>query len=119
MELVNFYEVPRLAFASSCSVYGAAPGTVFLNEGSYLNPVSLYAQTRIDSEKIIFLHRGQAHHPHCAAPGHGVRLLQAHAFRPGRERDDPEGHGGKKGDRAGGQPGTGPLCIARTRPGPF
>ena len=54
MEMTNFYKVPRFLFASSCSVYGAAPGTVLLNEGSYLNPVSLYAETRILSEKIIF-----------------------------------------------------------------
>jgi nucleoside-diphosphate-sugar epimerase len=53
VELANLYEVSRLLFSSSCSVYGAAPRDVILNEGSYLNPVSLYAETRIVSEEIL------------------------------------------------------------------
>jgi len=53
VELADIYQVQRLLFASSCSVYGVAPGEVWLNEGSYLNPVSLYAETRIESERII------------------------------------------------------------------
>ena len=44
--------VARLVFASSCSVYGAN-SELILNEGSWLNPVSLYAQTRIQSEQIL------------------------------------------------------------------
>jgi lipopolysaccharide/colanic/teichoic acid biosynthesis glycosyltransferase/nucleoside-diphosphate-sugar epimerase len=44
--------VARLVFASSCSVYGAN-SELTLNEGSWLNPVSLYAQTRIQSEQIL------------------------------------------------------------------
>jgi nucleoside-diphosphate-sugar epimerase len=47
--------VQRLVFASSCSVYGANSELV-LNEGSWLNPVSLYAQTRIQSEKELLRH---------------------------------------------------------------
>jgi lipopolysaccharide/colanic/teichoic acid biosynthesis glycosyltransferase/nucleoside-diphosphate-sugar epimerase len=46
------HEVPRLVFASSCSVYGANSELV-LNEGSWLNPVSLYARTRIQSEEAL------------------------------------------------------------------
>jgi lipopolysaccharide/colanic/teichoic acid biosynthesis glycosyltransferase/nucleoside-diphosphate-sugar epimerase len=49
------HEVPRLVFASSCSVYGANSDLV-LNEGSWLNPVSLYARTRIDSEEYLLRH---------------------------------------------------------------
>ena len=44
--------VERLVFASSCSVYGAN-GSDFLHEDSHLNPVSLYARTRIMSEDIL------------------------------------------------------------------
>jgi nucleoside-diphosphate-sugar epimerase len=47
--------VPRLVFASSCSVYGANSELV-LNEGSWLNPVSLYARTRIQSEELLLHH---------------------------------------------------------------
>ncbi len=53
VDLCNFYGVERLLFASSCSVYGVAPPGILLNEGSYLNPVSLYAESRILSEEII------------------------------------------------------------------
>jgi lipopolysaccharide/colanic/teichoic acid biosynthesis glycosyltransferase/nucleoside-diphosphate-sugar epimerase len=48
-------EIPRLVFASSCSVYGANSDLV-LNEGSWLNPVSLYARTRIQSEEYLLRH---------------------------------------------------------------
>lgn len=52
VEACNHYKVRRLVFASSCSVYGANSELV-LNEGSKLNPVSLYAETRIMSEQVI------------------------------------------------------------------
>ncbi len=45
-------KVERLVFASSCSVYGAN-GTDLLHENSHLNPVSLYARTRIMSEDLL------------------------------------------------------------------
>jgi nucleoside-diphosphate-sugar epimerase len=53
VEACNFYGVRRLVFASSCSVYGASD-TSLLTETSRLNPVSLYARTRVLSENIIF-----------------------------------------------------------------
>jgi nucleoside-diphosphate-sugar epimerase len=53
IETANFYGVRRLVFASSCSVYGAADNGL-LSEQSPLNPVSLYARTRIMSEDVIF-----------------------------------------------------------------
>ena len=49
--------VQRLVFASSCSVYGAN-GTALLDETSWLNPVSLYARTRIMSEELLTQERG-------------------------------------------------------------
>jgi nucleoside-diphosphate-sugar epimerase len=52
VEVAEYYKVPRIVFASSCSVYGANSQLV-LNEGSRLNPVSLYAQTRIMSEQVL------------------------------------------------------------------
>jgi nucleoside-diphosphate-sugar epimerase len=44
--------VKRLVFASSCSVYGAN-GDGRLHEDSYINPVSLYARTRVMSEDLL------------------------------------------------------------------
>jgi nucleoside-diphosphate-sugar epimerase len=43
--------IPRFIYASTCSVYGV--GEDMLHEDSPLNPVSLYARTKIASEKII------------------------------------------------------------------
>lgn len=45
--------VGRFIFASSCSVYGATDKEV--DETSDLNPVSLYARTKIDSERELLL----------------------------------------------------------------
>ena len=44
--------VYRFIFASSCSVYGCSDSEV--KETDQLNPVSLYAQTKIDSENELF-----------------------------------------------------------------
>lgn len=52
VEACDFYGVDRLVFASSCSVYGASDEGL-LTEASSLNPVSLYARTRIMSEDVI------------------------------------------------------------------
>ena len=48
-------EVRRLAFASTCSVYGTSSETA--SEDSPTKPVSLYAQTKVDAEE--FLRRSQ------------------------------------------------------------
>jgi nucleoside-diphosphate-sugar epimerase len=57
VDACNFYGVRRLVFASSCSVYGSNNGG-FLTEQSRLNPVSLYARTRVLSENLLFDRRG-------------------------------------------------------------
>jgi nucleoside-diphosphate-sugar epimerase len=43
--------VKRFVFASTCSVYGACDG--ILDESSQLNPVSLYARSKIASEQVL------------------------------------------------------------------
>jgi nucleoside-diphosphate-sugar epimerase len=53
VDMCNYYKVKKLVYASSCSVYGASPSHVVLNEGSYRNPVSSYARTKIESEKMF------------------------------------------------------------------
>ena len=55
------YGVSRLVFASTCSVYGASDSVV--DETSELNPVSLYAATKIDSERILLASRSKRFHP--------------------------------------------------------
>ena len=56
IEECHFQGVKRIVFASSCSVYGAN-SDIMLNERSWLNPVSLYARTRIMSEEVLLQNR--------------------------------------------------------------
>ncbi|MFH0835324.1 MAG: SDR family oxidoreductase, partial [Candidatus Micrarchaeota archaeon] len=46
-------KIERFIFASTCSVYGASEGDSEITETSRLNPVSLYAETKIDCEKVL------------------------------------------------------------------
>ncbi|MEF8855773.1 MAG: NAD(P)-dependent oxidoreductase [Haloarculaceae archaeon] len=52
IETCKLHDIERLVFASTCSVYGASE-LMELNEGSVLNPLSLYAKSKIDAEEII------------------------------------------------------------------
>lgn len=52
VEVCKLHNVQRLVFASTCSAYGASE-LMELNEGSFLNPLSLYAESKIESEEII------------------------------------------------------------------
>jgi len=52
VEVCKLHDIERLIFASTCSVYGASE-LMELNEGSALNPLSLYAESKIESEEII------------------------------------------------------------------
>jgi nucleoside-diphosphate-sugar epimerase len=47
----KLHHINRFLYASTCSVYGT--GADLLDENAPLNPVSLYARTKIESEKII------------------------------------------------------------------
>ena len=47
------YQVNRLVYASSCSVYGGSEGTELLSENSPLNPLSLYAKMKVSSERAL------------------------------------------------------------------
>jgi nucleoside-diphosphate-sugar epimerase len=47
----KLHHINRFLYASTCSVYGT--GANRLDESAPLNPVSLYARTKIESEKII------------------------------------------------------------------
>lgn len=50
-EVAQTVGVRRFMFASTCSVYGASDG--ILDEGSELNPVSLYACSKISAEQVV------------------------------------------------------------------
>lgn len=53
--------VRRFVFASTCSVYGASDG--ILDETSALNPVSLYARSKIASERVLLSASGDGFCP--------------------------------------------------------
>lgn len=55
------FRIPRFIFASSCSVYGANDEVV--TENSTPNPLSLYAQSKIDSENEILRETADFFHP--------------------------------------------------------
>jgi nucleoside-diphosphate-sugar epimerase len=61
IEVAKGYGVKRFVFASSCSVYGITDFVV--DEHSALNPVSLYAQTKVDSEQALLSARSESFHP--------------------------------------------------------
>ena len=52
-EISKKSNVKKYIFASTCSNYGASLNDEYLSENSKLNPVSLYADTKIDSEKKL------------------------------------------------------------------
>ncbi|MDO8573466.1 MAG: NAD-dependent epimerase/dehydratase family protein [Candidatus Daviesbacteria bacterium] len=52
-ETCKYFQVNRFIYASTCSVYGQMEGNDELNENSALNPVSLYAKSKIQSEEGI------------------------------------------------------------------
>jgi nucleoside-diphosphate-sugar epimerase len=50
-EVGKGFGVKRFVFASTCSVYGASDE--ILDERSALRPISLYARTKVESEKVL------------------------------------------------------------------
>ncbi len=61
-ELSRRAGVGRFVFASTCSNYGrtADPGA-YVDEGSELHPVSLYAETKVEVEQSLLAHPAGAH----------------------------------------------------------
>jgi nucleoside-diphosphate-sugar epimerase len=61
IEIAKGHGVSRLLFASSCSVYGAAD--VEMCEHDTVHPISLYGQTKVDSEQALLNARSETFHP--------------------------------------------------------
>jgi nucleoside-diphosphate-sugar epimerase len=60
-EIAKGHGVGRFLFASSCSVYGATE--VEVDENSVVRPISLYGQTKVDSERALLNAAGISFHP--------------------------------------------------------
>ena len=61
IEIAKGHGVNRFLFASSCSVYGATEREV--DERSPVHPVSLYGQTKVDSEQALLEAASATFHP--------------------------------------------------------
>ena len=61
IEVAKGHGVGRFLFASSCSVYGATDHE--MDERSEVNPISLYAQTKVDSERALLGAQSEDFHP--------------------------------------------------------
>jgi nucleoside-diphosphate-sugar epimerase len=61
IEIAKGHGVSRVLFASSCSVYGATDFEV--DENAALQPISLYGQTKIDSERALLAAKTDTFHP--------------------------------------------------------
>lgn len=64
-EVAKGYGIRRFLFASTCSVYGASAENELLTEESGLNPVSLYAVTKLASEKVLMDMASDTFSPTC------------------------------------------------------
>lgn len=64
-EIAKGSGVGRFLFASTCSVYGANEGDELLHEGSPLNPVSLYAITKLAAENVLMSMADSRFSPTC------------------------------------------------------
>jgi nucleoside-diphosphate-sugar epimerase len=94
IEVAKGHGVGRFLFASSCSVYGATDHE--MEENSELQPISLYAQTKVDSERALLGAQSEDFHPtilrFATVFGLGYRprfdlvvnLLTARAFQDGK-----------------------------------
>ncbi len=60
-EAAKGFGIRRFIFASTCSVYGAS--NEILNERSHLNPLSLYAKTKLQSEDLLLTLRDDQFSP--------------------------------------------------------
>src|SRR5438876_3350436 len=55
------YGIQRFLFASTCSVYGASD--YLMDEHAQVGPISLYAQTKVDSERLLLNAKCAVFHP--------------------------------------------------------
>ena len=61
LEVAKGNGIERFLFASSCSVYGASDD--LMDEQSETTPISLYAETKLHSEKVLLEARSRNFHP--------------------------------------------------------
>ena len=78
--------VTRFLFASSCSLYGAGPTALPLDESAPFAPLTPYGESKILAEQGLGRAGRRRLLPGLPAQRHGVRLLAPAARRPRRQR---------------------------------
>jgi nucleoside-diphosphate-sugar epimerase len=68
--------IPRFVFTSTCSNYGIGDISVLADEEAPLNPISLYAETKVEAEKYVV---GAADEEFCACV---LRLATVYGLSP-------------------------------------
>jgi nucleoside-diphosphate-sugar epimerase len=76
IEIARGNGIARFVFASSCSVYGASDE--LMTEKSALAPISLYARTKVDSERALLESRSATFHPTILR----LATVFGHSYRP-------------------------------------
>lgn len=61
LEIAKGNGIQRFIFASSCSVYGASDD--LMDEKSLTEPISLYAETKLNSERVLLQSKCSTFHP--------------------------------------------------------
>lgn len=61
LEIAQGHGIERFLFASSCSVYGASDD--LMDEKSETVPISLYAETKLHSERVLLDAKSRSFHP--------------------------------------------------------
>jgi nucleoside-diphosphate-sugar epimerase len=61
LEIAKGNGIQRFIFASSCSVYGASDD--LMDENSITEPISLYAETKVNSERVLLQSKSATFHP--------------------------------------------------------
>jgi nucleoside-diphosphate-sugar epimerase len=61
LEIAKGNGIERFVFASSCSVYGASED--LMDERSVTEPISLYAETKLNSEYVLLQAKSSTFHP--------------------------------------------------------
>ena len=61
LEIAKGHGIERFLFASSCSVYGASDD--LMDEKSQTVPISLYAETKLNSERVLLDATSRSFHP--------------------------------------------------------
>lgn len=61
LEIAKGHGIERFLFASSCSVYGASDN--LMDEKSETEPISLYAETKLHSERVLLDAHSRTFHP--------------------------------------------------------